>query len=177
MYNLIICLLGTYVYLLVFSFWLLFNVWKCILLDNYMVFMKKIFNHVLFLSFKTFRCNHMHGYKNMATHKNMAYMIVWLEMVINHICHSHKCEVVVYCYYSPYIIVAYLGTHLIFPYCCSFPTLQHYCLFFTLRCYCLLVGCCIPPPPLLPWANYGGSLKHKVRKSLKSKHVCKQKII
>jgi len=39
--------------------------------------------------------NHIHGYKNITKHKNIAYMIVWLEMVISHICHSHKCQILV----------------------------------------------------------------------------------
>ncbi len=43
----------TNVYLLFFSFLIFLNVWNCILLNNYMVFMKKIFSHV-FLSMKTF---------------------------------------------------------------------------------------------------------------------------
>jgi hypothetical protein len=53
--KLIICLLGMYVYLLIlFPFnSLVFNVSNCILLSNYMVFMKNIFSHVT-LSMKTF---------------------------------------------------------------------------------------------------------------------------
>jgi hypothetical protein len=48
-YKLTICLLGTYVYLLVlFPFNLqVFNVSNCILLNNYMVFMNKTFSHVV----------------------------------------------------------------------------------------------------------------------------------
>jgi hypothetical protein len=48
-YKFIICLLSMYVYLLVlFPFnSQVFNVSNCILLNNYMVFMKKIFSHVV----------------------------------------------------------------------------------------------------------------------------------
>ncbi len=54
-YKLIICLLGTYVYLLNFFPFNSqnFNVSNYILLHNYMVFIKKIFSHVV-LSMTTF---------------------------------------------------------------------------------------------------------------------------
>ncbi len=97
-YKLIICLLGTYGYLLGFSLLLFFYVWKFILLNNYMVFMKKIFSHVLFLSMKTF--SHViisMVTKNTTKHKNMAYMIIWLKMVISYICHGHRCQILVWC--------------------------------------------------------------------------------
>ncbi len=71
-YKLTICLLGTYVYLLLFSPFNLqvFNVSNCVLLDNYMVFMNKTFNHVV-SSMTTFS----HVVISMVTirHKNMAY--------------------------------------------------------------------------------------------------------
>jgi len=59
-----------------------------------MVFVKKIFSQVV-VFMKTFSHVVIHGYKNTIGHKNMTYMIVWLEMVINHICFSHKCQVLV----------------------------------------------------------------------------------
>jgi len=80
-YKFIICLLSMYVYLLIlFPFnSQVFNVSNCILLNNYMVFMKKIFSHVVIsmvirtqLGTKTW------------------HMIVRLERVIN-----HKCQVLV----------------------------------------------------------------------------------
>jgi len=116
---------------------ILYKVFKLFKFRNY------LFMHIYFL---------IHGYKNTTTHKNMAYMIVWLEMVTSHICHSHKCQVLAYCYYSPYIIVACLLTHLTFPYCCSPLALHCYYSFFTLWCCCLLLGVLYfdppPPPPL-----------------------------
>jgi hypothetical protein len=54
-YKLIICLLGMYVYVLIFFPFnsQVFNVSNCILLNNYMVFMKNTFSHII-ISMKIF---------------------------------------------------------------------------------------------------------------------------
>jgi predicted GNAT superfamily acetyltransferase len=42
------------------------------------MFMKKIFSHVM-IHEEFYSYSHIHGYKNMTRHKNMAYMIIRLK--------------------------------------------------------------------------------------------------
>jgi hypothetical protein len=64
-----------YVYLLILFLFnsQVFNVSNCILLNNYMMFMKKIFNHII-ISMKTF--SHVIIFTVTIRHKNMACMNV-----------------------------------------------------------------------------------------------------
>jgi hypothetical protein len=76
-YKLIICLLSTYRHLLVLfpSNSQFFNVSNFILLNNYMMYMKKIFSYKSY-PWRLLSCSYIDDYKNMIRYKNMAYMNV-----------------------------------------------------------------------------------------------------
>ncbi len=78
-YKVIICLLSIYI-CLPSSFFpfnsQVFYVSNCILLNNYVVFMKKIFKSHSLIHEDFLLCSYIQGYKNTTRHKNMAYMTI-----------------------------------------------------------------------------------------------------